>query len=246
MDAPELPTREHEVSGVSPVRATSWRAILDVTASTMMIAAAAVLLWTAWPRTIRVVRPAPPLPQKPVSLADTPALGTPGAKVAIIEFSDFECPFCGRFDREIRGQIQSDYVASGKAIWAFKHLPLPMHPFALRAAQAAECAGMQGRFWEMHDLLFRDQHHLDDDSLQLRAAVLNLNRDRFTACVRGEASKRITRDMADAQAYMVNGTPTFLVGVIQADGQVRVSRILTGAVSRQEFQRVLDSLLSGV
>ena len=104
------------------------------------------------------VPPAPPLPKDPVDLAGAILAGNPSAHVAMIEFSDFECAFCGRFTRDTEPTLWHEYVDSGQLLVAFRHLVLEeRHPHALRAAEAGECANRQGQFWPMHDVLFHNQ-----------------------------------------------------------------------------------------
>src|SRR5689334_12321708 len=100
--------------------------------------------------------PQPP-PEIPLPVGGEPFKGSPAARVAIVEYSDFQCPYCGEYAREIFPRLDSNYIKSGKVRYYFRDLPLASHTFALGAAQAARCAGEQGKFWEMHDHLFANQ-----------------------------------------------------------------------------------------
>src|SRR5262249_14890669 len=108
--------------------------------------------------------------------------GESGAQVAIIEYSDFQCPFCGTYSREIYPRIMERHVKKGKVQHSVGALPLPMHPNALTAALAARCAGEQGKFWEMHDSLFANQAALDAKDLTDRARELGLDQGKFSDC----------------------------------------------------------------
>lgn len=97
------------------------------------------------------------LDRKEVNLVDSPTKGEGGAKVKIIEFSDFECSFCAKFYAQTFSQIQKEYIDTGKVFFAFKQFPLGLHQYAQKTAEASLCAGEQGRFWEYHDSLFEAQ-----------------------------------------------------------------------------------------
>lgn len=100
-------------------------------------------------------RPAPPLPAQPLSISDAVVKGSERAKVVLIAFSDFECPYCSRFAKDTLPVLDEKYVRTGRVRVAFRHLPIEsIHPTAFKAAEASECAREQGRFWEMHDRLF--------------------------------------------------------------------------------------------
>ncbi|MGH7634592.1 MAG: DsbA family protein, partial [Gemmatimonadaceae bacterium] len=134
-------------------RLSTWRSVLDLTATVLVSVAAVAVLWTAVRGATggRAAVPAPrevAVPSEPQSLDGAPILGDPAAKVVIIEYSDFQCPFCGKFARETLPGFEKKYVSTGKAKIVFRHVPLEQaHPFALGAAVAAECAEQQGRFW---------------------------------------------------------------------------------------------------
>lgn len=190
-------------------------------------------------------RPEPPPPVEPVSIAGAALKGSSEAKVVVIEYSDLQCPFCGVFARNTLPAIEREYVDTGKVRLAFRHLPLEtLHPFAMPAAESAQCAGRQGKFWEMQDRLFADQMHLDSASLMAQAKALKLNLKAFSACLKGEAAATVQEDAASAKALGVTGTPTFFVGVVQADGRVKVSERLSGAVSIVQFKAALEKLLA--
>jgi Na+/H+ antiporter NhaA len=136
--------------------------------------------------------------------------GRNDAPVTLVEYADFECPFCGRAEPAIRELL----AAEGDELrYVFRHLPLPdVHPFAQIAAEAAEAAGAQGRFWEMHDLLFEHQGDLRPKDLHAYAAELGLDMDRFQAEVRERShKKRIGEDVVSADASGVSGTPSFFI-----------------------------------
>jgi protein-disulfide isomerase len=187
-------------------------------------------------------------PEQAVSLNvyGEPFSGSSSARVAIIEYSDFECPFCGQYSREVYPRILESYVKAGKVRYYFRDLPLPIHPNAMRAARAARCAGEQGKFWEMHDSLFADQSALSEKDLLGRAAALGMNQPRFSECFFSDKyADSIRKSKMGAERMGVTGTPAFAFGVIGPGGEVvKVSQVLLGAQSYEDFKSAIDGLLS--
>ncbi len=230
------------------------RAVLEIVALLLTIAVAAALLYRLYagggasPKAVTAraarppaARPPAPLPTEPVSLEGAALRGSRTAPVVLIEYSDFQCPFCGMFVRDTLPALVDKYVTPGRVLLAFRHFPLrSIHPFAGKAAEAAACAGMQHRFWEMHDRLFADQKRLDAPDLLADAAAIGLDKGIFTACLDGQEVRAVHADELSAQALAVTGTPTFFVGRIQADGKVRVVDRLSGAGSSAQFEQALD------
>jgi len=132
------------------------------------------------------------------------------APVTLVEYGDFECPHCGRAELALRALLGA---SGGDIAFVFRHLPLPdVHPRAQLAAEAAEAAGAQGRFWEMHDLLFSHQDALTVDDLRGYAGELGLDVDRFTRDLDNRRySLRVERDVASADDSGAAGTPTFFI-----------------------------------
>ena len=129
--------------------------------------------------------------------------------------------------------------------YVFRDLPLDFHKNAFKAAEATHCAGEQGKFWEMHALLFQNQAALGPEQLPAHAKTLGLGEAKFQECLAsGRFAADIRKDMADAGAVGISGTPSFLVGVVQPDGRVRVMKKLVGARPYAEFKAAFDSLLA--
>jgi len=167
-------------------------------------------------------------------------LGAPNAPVVVIEHSDFQCPYCGEFARNVFPALKARYVATGQVRWVFRHLPLQqIHPRALPAAIAAECARRQDKFWEMHDLLFGDQTDLTDVDLARRASTLGLDKTTFEPCVASGAGDRVRGDLAVASAIGIAGTPTFLIGRALDGNRVRVVRRIGGSATTAPFDEAI-------
>src|SRR3989344_9166824 len=163
----------------------------------------------------------PAVPEAPgrvqLSADDDPVLGSANAPLTIIEFSDYQCPFCQRFHDQTWDQLKTAYIDTGKAKFVYRDFPLPFHQNAEIAAEAANCAGEQGKYWEMHDELFAkgsgDGTGLDAASLKSYAAGLGLNAATFATCLDGSKyASEIQKDTADGSTAGVSGTPTFYIG----------------------------------
>ncbi|MFN8440767.1 MAG: thioredoxin domain-containing protein [Caldilineaceae bacterium] len=168
--------------------------------------------------------------------------GNLDASVVVIEFSDFQCPYCKRHEADTQPTLDEQFVNSGKVLWVFKSFPLNIHPQADEAAVAAECAADQGKFWEMHDLLFKDPTTWSIDApapiFSSYAQQLGLDVAAFDACQQGtEAQQRVQSDMNDGSSF-VRGTPSF---IILKGGE---GRIIPGALPKDEFVKALDDVVN--
>ena len=152
----------------------------------------------------------------PVNAADH-IQGPATAPVTLVEYGDYECPFCGQAHPIVKA-LRRHF--GDRLRFAFRHFPLSqIHPHAYQAAEAAEAAGAQGRFWEMHDLLFEHQDRLGLRDLIGYAGALDLDLERFVADLRGHANAgRLREDFLSGVRSGVNGTPTFFVNGIRHDG----------------------------
>jgi protein-disulfide isomerase len=232
-------------------RSTRQREDLVLAATTTVVAVISVTIATQWfqgkesdsrasSRSATAV-----LPGQPLTLTGANTIGSRTATVAIIEFSDFQCPFCGLFARQTLPGLDRDFIQTGLVLFAFRNLPLTsVHPLAQEAAEGAICAGRQGKFWEMHDSLFGDQKHLDRGSILLRADALELRTSAFVACLDGGAADAIQEDHAAAEALAIDGTPTFFLGPVLSDGRVKIRNVLSGSQPLAQFEGALATLLA--
>lgn len=169
-----------------------------------------------------------------ISADDDPARGPAEAAVTIIEFADYQCPYCKRYVDETLPLILSTYGA--KVRYVFRDFPISqLHPQAVQAAEAADCANEQGKFWEYHDLLYQNQGALDAASLKAYAGQLGLNQATFDACLDTDKyADEVQADFQDALAHGVTGAPTFFVN----------GRKLVGALSFAQFQQVIEEVIT--
>jgi len=195
-------------------------------------------------RTNTVNKPAVPAVDS-VNVRGEPFRGTHAAGVAIIEYSDFDCSFCGRYAREIYPRVDRDYVKPGKLRYFFRDLPESKETNSWFRARAARCAGDQGKFWELHDLLFNAQSGSQQDVISL-AQALGLNTEVFNECLSGgKYLVNIENSVAGAKRMGIYGTPAFLIGAMSEDGDfVKVKRVLVGAESYESIKTILDELLA--
>jgi protein-disulfide isomerase len=168
-----------------------------------------------------------------VRTAGRPSEGPAHAPVTIVEFADFQCPFCGAFARDTEHELLAAY--RGKVRFVIRDFPISgLHPYAEKAAEAAECAYDQGKFWPYHDLLFAHQDALDDAHLKAYAKQVGADGRAFSRCLdSGRKAAVVAADEADGQRYGVSATPTFFI-----NGQK-----LIGAKPLDGFKQIIDPML---
>ena len=148
-----------------------------------------------------------------------PVFGQQNAKVTMVEFSDFECPFCKSYFDQTLSQIKKDYIDTGKVKMYYRHFPLDFHPAATPSALASECANEQGKFWEYHDIVFAEQDKISGKTadtittqLKLFAQELGLNTSQFDNCLdNAKFQANVDADLNDGRTAGVSGTPTFFI-----------------------------------
>ena len=178
-----------------------------------------------------------------VSVDDDPVLGNANAKVTIIEFGDYQCPSCRLFWREIEPRLKKEYIDTGKVKLVFRDFPIKeIHPDATAAAMAAQCAADQGKYWEYHDRIFREQDKGTDDVVRFKAAdlkkwgaAIRLDATAFNACVdSARYQDEVAKDYADGIAVGIQGTPTFFIN----------GRFVGGAQPFPVFKKLIDEELT--
>ncbi len=194
--------------------------------------------------------PSPTLPLQPIkiSLDDDPIRGNPDAPITIVEFSDYQCPFCARFYAQTLPLLLEEYIDEGKVNLVYRDFPVQrIHPNALAAAAAAECADDQGKYWEYHDTLFEKQNawaKLDSNSaistFSQFAAEIELEQQQFDNCLKsGKYLEEVQADFSDGKNYQVTGTPGFFIG----NEDIGFVKII-GAKPYDTFKKVIDAQLN--
>ena len=186
-------------------------------------------------------------PSKPttarVSIKGKHTMGAADAPVTVVEFADYQCPFCLRFTKTTFPLLKKKYIDTGKVRWVALNLPLPFHKDARKAAQAAHCAGEQDKFWEMRELLFRNPQKLNTENLPAHAETLSLEMTAFNECLQSDRHlAEIDQDAKDANAVRLTGTPSFIVGKTASD--VITGQVVVGAQPVRVFDAAIDKAIA--
>ncbi len=149
-----------------------------------------------------------------------PMLGSKTAPVTMVEFTDYQCPYCQRFHLQMFNELKKDFIDTGKVRFYSRDLPLDqIHPNAMRAAQAARCAGDQGQFWQLRNIMASHPENLDMPSLIADASLVKIDPEKFRVCVEGGKYKEAVQgDLLEAMKIGAEGTPAFVVGKSTPDG----------------------------
>jgi protein-disulfide isomerase len=169
-------------------------------------------------------------------------LGSKDAPITMVEFTDYQCPFCQRFHTTVFTELKKNYIDTGKVRFYSRDLPLDsLHPNAIRAAQAARCASEQGQYWKLRDVMGANPNNLDLDSLVADAAGLKMDTAKFRSCVESEKYKQaVQTDVLEAMKIGADGTPTFVIGKSTPEGVD--GEVLVGAMPYEVFERKLKTL----
>ena len=186
---------------------------------------------------------AQPVIEKVVSVDDDPVKGNKNAPVTIVEFSDYECPFCKRSYDNVITKLNDEYISKGKVKLVFRDFPLGFHKKAVPAAMAANCAGEQGKYWEVHDFLFENPDKLDTSAFLMSAEELGLNKSDLEACINSKSKEtEITKDFEDGQKYGVRGTPSYFIGKTTDNNEIN-GVLVRGAQPYSVFKEHIDEIL---
>lgn len=182
------------------------------------------------------------------------SLGDPTAKIVVIEYSDYQCPFCRRWFNDVKSQLDKEYIETGKVQFIYKDFPLSFHPMAIPYAQAARCAGEQDssgnydKYWEYHDKIFEEQQkfgsgtisNLTVDDIKQWAEELGLDTTQFNSCLdSGKYANDVQANFSEGQGVGVSGTPSFIIGKRDGTGQ-----LIVGAQPYSVFKSTIDALLN--
>ena len=166
---------------------------------------------------------------------DDAFMGEKDAKLTIVEFSDYQCPYCKSFFDDTLPEIKKKYIDTGKVKLVYRDFPLDFHPNAQKAAEAAECAGEQNKYFQMHDKLFENQVALDTDDLKKYAKDIGLNTAQFNTCLdTGKMASEVESDYQEGVNYGVSGTPAFFIN----------GKLIEGAQPFSVFKQAIDAELN--
>ena len=187
---------------------------------------------------------------KTITIDEAPGKGNAAAKVTLVEVSDYHCPFCRRQNLQTMPQLMAEYVNSGKVRYVFIDYPIAqLHPDAFKSHEAAACAGDQGKYWQMHDLLFTNTPAREPSQLSANAGMLGVDVKKFEACLNdgkgGPHAAAIRTSIARMQQRGVEGTPLVLIGLTPTPGApLKVLASVYGAKPYPEFKTALDKVLA--
>lgn len=179
-------------------------------------------------------------------IGQRPIRGNKNTRVVMLEFTDFQCPFCKKYHTEVFPALDALYVSTGKIQYMQVDFPLRGHPMAETAALAARCGIAEGKYFEMVDALFEMGTNFKDDDFNQAAAKFKLNPEQFRNCMQNKIHLDSVRsDVSNAEGINVSGTPTFLVGRVNSQGQV-VGKVIYGSQPLTTFKQYIESALEGV
>ena len=186
---------------------------------------------------------AQPTPEARVSVAGRPSEGRADAPVTLVEFTDFQCPFCARFHRDTLPTLRERFIAPGHVRYVVVDLPLPSHPQSPRAHEAAHCAAEQGRYFALQTVLFANFRDLAEERFPAMAREAGVALPAFEACLAsGRHAEKVRTGVAQAGALGINGTPTFIIGRAGPDGSV-TGPLVVGAHPTEVFVAGLEAAL---
>jgi protein-disulfide isomerase len=231
---------------------TTWRHLKTAvdTACTIVLVAATVVAVRAYMQG-RLTGPEPAQPQSAaidgLRLDPAAVRHVEGrAPLALVEFTDYECPFCAAFARETFPEVRRALIDTGALRYVVVNFPLTqIHASAMRAAEAAECASHQGHYWEMHDRLFASSPDLSYERVMEQAGQAGLDRDAFVICLEGQTTNRVAADRIEGQRLGVSGTPSFFLGRVAADGTIELRRRISGPLTVEWLRREIEALAAG-
>jgi protein-disulfide isomerase len=197
-------------------------------------------------RPVAAPQPAAPAPQDDKVSMTFPAggfsVGKENAPLVLVEYTDYQCPFCQRYHNDSFAQIKANFIDTGKIRYISRDFPLPFHENARRSATAARCAGEQGKFWELRDTLIINASQLQADKLPGYAQSVSMDVPKFQACVDSDKYRAaIDKDIAEGTAAGVNGTPSFVLGRIE-NGKLQGVRMV-GAMPYAQFEAKIQEML---
>ena len=183
-----------------------------------------------------------PVLRSPLLIKGEPTLGSADAPVTIVEFSDFQCPYCRQFHDDVFVQLKKNYIDKGLVRFVHKDLPLPFHEQSRPAAIAARCSVDQGGYWRTYDALFSKQDCLQCQGADRIALASGMSRKQLQHCQRGQAAKTVSANLSEAKLQGIRATPTFIIGSSQAERHS--GQVVEGALPFRSFQQAIERILT--
>jgi protein-disulfide isomerase len=219
----------------------SWKT-LDRIGTALVVVVGSAVVWSMARPYVAAWISQRKISKEPISIEQSAVLGSSSAKVGMVIFSCFECPASSRFAREVWPSVKKSLVEPGRLIVAFNTLPLPIHKNALRAAQSAECSRQQNLFWPVHDRFFSGEVSLDRAGMLDELTKLGLDMDKFSDCVSGPVTARISAQEVVAASIGVQKTPAFAIGAVLPDRRIRPDKLLQGFTTVDAIKSAVESI----
>lgn len=211
--------------------------LVNLIAAVAMTVASVLLIWRYFGGT----PPPPPSTRSPFSLEGSASRGEVKAALILVEFSEYQCPDCAAFERDVFPNIEERYIKTGKLRFVYRHLALSNQADRVRAVKAAECASREGQFWPMHKTLIAAPT-LDESEVMRAAATVGLNAEAFAGCLSGSFDV-IERGLEDGRRMGLKTTPSFIFGHLNPEGLFKPRGAIGGKSTAKAFQKLIDSLL---
>jgi len=231
------------VAGAAPLRAAE-APLTKAQGDSILVELRAIRLLLAQQAASRGAAPAPQ-PDRTVTLPPVTAyeLGPKDAPLTLVEFADYECPYCRQFHTNVFEKLKREWITPGKLRFISRDLPLDFHPHSFKATLAARCAGVTGKFWELREVMLVNSDRLELPSIVQYAADLGVDTTKFAACVTGEKfAPEVRKDVADAGTAGITGTPTFVLGKTTKTGVT--GTVIVGAMPYEQLDSRLKALLA--
>ena len=178
----------------------------------------------------------------PLGLRGDPSLGDPNAPITIVEFSDFQCPYCKRFHDEVLPSLKKEYIDKGLVRFVHKDLPLPFHAYAREAAITARCSTDQAQYWKAYQYLFQGQECFACKGVSSIANAAGIATKTLEDCKKsGSASKAVNNNISESQLQSIRATPSFVIGPSQ--GSKHTGKLVEGAMPWPRFKTMIDDLI---
>ncbi|MFH1538485.1 MAG: thioredoxin domain-containing protein [bacterium] len=219
---------------------------LDCPVGTQLLEIAEVLLDAGWPedKVKSVTNNFKQGRDLSFFVVDRPALGDKDAPVTMVEFTDMQCPYCGRYFNQTFSTLKTEYVDTGKLRYYQLNLPLPFHQFAQKGAEALYCANEEGKYWDLRAIEFTNQKALSVEDIKKYAKELGLKEENFNACLDSSRyAAKVGEDMRLANQAGISGTPGFVIAVSRTDGKIR-GNIVSGAQPTETFKAAIEGALA--
>jgi protein-disulfide isomerase len=223
----------------------TWKRRLDIATSVATLCVCAAIVWTLFLRNNGSSVSQGALPREPISLQGAPTMGEPTAPVALLVFTDYQCPFCANFAENILPELKRRYIEAKRLLVAVRGIQgSSSHTLAEVAERVGSCAASQGRFWPYHDGVFALKGLLTLESIRKTAELAGLSAENVERCLTAQHGGSFEANTLLAKTLRIHATPWFFLGHLDQNGQLRAAKVLVGLRSLDEFTGAIDAVLA--